>query len=199
MGKLRTERRVVLLVFLILVVLLSRGLLQRASKLPPPRPVQPFSTPPTSTSHRCSKVIDGDTIFCDGVGKIRLIGIDAPELSPAGGEAAARFLEEKISGAQVEVEVCPVHPTDPYGRTRAVVYLRSPSGRQNINEYMVANGYASVWNFQPCHVNADEWVPLEEQAKARKLGLWGLAPYALPHHPPFGASADKGAAAASQN
>ena len=174
MDSRKATRRAALALFLILAVFLVRGLLIRSSNAPTSPPPQPGDN-----LRLCTKVLDGDTIVCEGVGKIRLIGIDSPELGSPGGEAGAQFLQDRIQGKRVEIEVCPVKSSDRYHRTRAIIYLPTSDGRENINRYMVASGYAVVSNLKPCHVNADEWLPLQDAARRRRLGLWALAPESL--------------------
>lgn len=170
----KAVRKGALAALVILAILLGRGLIIRAPKTPPslvPRP--------DASLRVCTRVLDGDTIVCEGVGKIRFIGIDAPELGSPGGEPAAQFLQDKIEGKRVRIEVCPVKPRDVYGRTRAIIYLPTSTGEENVNQLMVASGYARVSNFQPCHVDADQWLPLQDEAKRLKRGLWALAPSAF--------------------
>jgi len=65
-------------------------------------------------------VIDGDTIVSDRV-RIRLSGIDAPEMSQQGGSRARTYLIRLIAGGAVRIE--PIG-TDRYGRTVARVHAR---------------------------------------------------------------------------
>lgn len=74
-------------------------------------------------------VVDGDTLRCDQIGRVRLLGIDAPELpghcrkgrvcAPGDGENSKRSLERMIRG---KVTIQPV-TRDRYGRTVAQVYV----------------------------------------------------------------------------
>lgn len=87
-------------------------------------------------------VHDGDSLtLYRGTGpqlKIRLDGIDAPELKQAFGAAAKRRLSDLVFGNPVLIEV---EGKDPYGRTLGVVQ----SDGQNVNLEMVRSGFA--WHF----------------------------------------------------
>jgi len=82
------------------------------------------------TATNC-RVVDGDTLHCDG-GRIRLLGIDAPELpghcavgrdcAPGDPYESTRSLSDGLGdGARVRVENA---GTDRYGRTLAMVMGR---------------------------------------------------------------------------
>ncbi|HUW32115.1 MAG TPA: hypothetical protein VM223_10920, partial [Planctomycetota bacterium] len=51
----------------------------------------------------CYRVIDGDTIIISNVGRLRLVGIDAPELDTPAGIAARDELAARIEGQPVHV------------------------------------------------------------------------------------------------
>jgi endonuclease YncB( thermonuclease family) len=174
----KTTRRFALVAFFTLAVFLARGLFLRSPK---PRPL-PLPQPGANL-RLCSRVIDGDTIVCEGVGKIRLIGINAPELGSYGGDTSAQFLENLILRKQVKVEVCPVNPTDRYHRTRAIIYLPSPTGDTNVNHFLVSEGYAEVSPLLPCHVDANQWRPLQEEARRNKRGLYAFSPNPFARRP----------------
>lgn len=79
-------------------------------------------------------VIDGDTLFHDGR-KIRIWGINAPEIGEASGPLAKRQLERLIAARSLHV-VPRAH--DVYGRLVAQVL----AGRGDIGQQMVASGFA---------------------------------------------------------
>lgn len=84
---------------------------------------------PATASH--CRVVDGDTLRCDG-GRIRLLGIDAPELpghcaegrrcAPGDPVAATRSLRDGLGNGRT-VKIRDVG-TDRYGRTLALVLGR---------------------------------------------------------------------------
>ena len=127
------------------------------------------------------KVSDGDhlTVSNDGTDvSVRLYGIHAPVmtrinknkpwLSETGQPFAGRAfmaLANKVLHKQVKLEIMRI---DRHGRTVAIV---SVDGR-NINHEMVAEGWA--WAHQKHQNQHDEleYKRVEEEARAKKLGLW---------------------------
>ena len=103
--------------------------------------------------------------------RIRLEGIDAPEIRQRYGLEAKNALSEKVYGKDVQVEWL---SEDKYGRILAHVYLED----EWINNEMVTEGWA--WHFK--RYNSDP-VLAEAEAKARaeRFGLWAedspLAPW----------------------
>jgi endonuclease YncB( thermonuclease family) len=79
-------------------------------------------------------VIDGDT-FAYGNERIRIHGIDTPELSEPGGVEAADRLRALLQEGPVTMVS---GPTDDYGRTLADVF----ANRRNLAQILVAEGYA---------------------------------------------------------
>jgi endonuclease YncB( thermonuclease family) len=82
--------------------------------------------------------IDGDTMR-DGPDRLRLFGIDAPEMSEAGGEASKRALAALIAGQTL---ACYTVDTDRYGRAVVICYL--PDGR-DVSCVMVSLDHARDW------------------------------------------------------
>jgi endonuclease YncB( thermonuclease family) len=129
-----------------------------------------------------SKVSDGDTIhITDSLGtkvKVRLYGIDAPEtekgnkrtgrISKPGqpyGEDAYQALQSKVYRKTIKLDIMDV---DQYKRSVGIVWLNG----KNINKEMVAEGYAWAYRQYLDRPHASEYIELEEQARAKRLGLW---------------------------
>lgn len=99
-----------------------------------------------------TNVVDGDTVdidpTIDGVGRVRFIGVDTPEVSgrqePGGPEASA-FTTEQLEGEQVALEF-DEERLDRFGRLLAYVWL---PGGELFNETLVREGYAEVATFPP--------------------------------------------------
>ncbi len=89
---------------------------------------------------RCNYVIDGDTLNVEGVGRIRLVGINAPEKGEPGYIEAKNFLESACLGKIVYLDIDDEKNYDRYGRILAVVYV----GSTNINEELLQRGYAEI-------------------------------------------------------
>lgn len=114
----------------------------------------------------CGKVVsvhDGDTITILAQKKqikIRLFGIDAPELKQPYGKKSKQFLSNSIAGQIVEVKE---NGNDRYGRTIGTISLNG----EDINAQMVENGYA--WAYRRF---SKKYAPQESEAKFEKRGLW---------------------------
>jgi micrococcal nuclease len=80
------------------------------------------------------QVVDGDT-FRDGTERVRLRGIDTPELNEPSGQAARLRLEELLHSGQVRIVP---HGRDVYDRLVADVFV---DGR-NVAEMLAQEGYA---------------------------------------------------------
>lgn len=78
--------------------------------------------------------VDGDTIRA-GPNRIRLRGIDAPELNEPGGQAARQRLEQLLQEGPIRIVP---HGQDVYGRTVADVFV---NGR-NVAEILRTEGFA---------------------------------------------------------
>lgn len=111
-------------------------------------------------------VSDGDTLTCLAAGnkqiKVRLAQIDAPESRQAFGTAAKDKLSSLVYGKVVSLKV---QDTDKYNRTVAEVFV----GGINANKEMVRSGYA--WAYRQ-YLKDQQYITLENQARAAKRGLW---------------------------
>jgi micrococcal nuclease len=132
---------------------------------------------PSGPAVPVTRIVDGDTIrvLRDGrEERIRLLGIDAPEVNWYGGQAecfgdeAGRFLRRLLSGERVLLEE-DREPIDRYGRTLAYVYLEDGLP---VNLLLVHEGYAEVTIFPPNDRYEDELLEAEADARAEGRGLW---------------------------
>lgn len=110
------------------------------------------------------KIYDGDTITALASQKekikIRLYGIDAPELKQPFGKASKRHLIDLISNKSLKINE---KGKDKYGRTLAVLY----NGDQDINAQMVIDGYA--WAYDKF---SKDYVAFQKDAQLLKKGIW---------------------------
>jgi micrococcal nuclease len=126
---------------------------------------------PAST-YKCVRVIDGDTIVVETVGKVRLLGINAPEMKDRHrgvqlfGMESSQFTEQNLLGKQVRLEY-DARKVDKYGRTLAYVYVDDIF----FNAELVMQGYALVYAKHPFKY-LDEFRRLEEEARKNGRGLW---------------------------
>lgn len=127
------------------------------------------------------KVVDGDTFWVkddvNGKIKVRLIGIDAPESRKTFkkevgffGKEAKQYLTNMLMREKVKI-VCDVDSFDQYGRTLAYVYLQDGVF---VNAEVIKNGYAMIMTIPPNVKYADMFFKLQEQAREKKRGIWGI-------------------------
>ncbi len=94
----------------------------------------PFGGIERTVDGRQIHVADGDT-FRSGTERVRLRGIDTPELNEPGGQAARLRLEELLRSGPVRIVP---HGRDVYDRTVADVFVDG----QNIAERLQMEGFA---------------------------------------------------------
>ena len=124
-----------------------------------------------------SRVVDGDTVVMLSGERIRLIGIDAPEMKQPYGEASKAALHRLIfNNENPGVIIVKRFGEDRYGRTLGELFTW-PDMEVSINREMVARGYA--WYYpSPEAVENGEQDPHdafnndEIRARLHKWGLW---------------------------
>lgn len=119
------------------------------------------------TAH-CVAVHDGDTFEIEHNEIVRLIGIDAPELSEPGGDLAKEYLSSLILGNRV-ILIEGAEKKDSYGRLLRYVY----TGATCVNEEMLRQGYAEARYLPENDPNREYYLQLEIEAENIKAGLWG--------------------------
>jgi len=129
--------------------------------------------------------LDGDTIrviMPDGiVEKVRLIGVNTPELAHFGrpeqcGAAEARDFTDKLTGRYVWLEF-DVGRRDKYGRLLAYVWIKDPRKVHYDLHYMwnwllVREGYAQVMTVPPNVKYVDDFLDAQRKARNENKGLW---------------------------
>jgi len=139
-----------------------------------------------AVSGRVTWIYDGDTIEVESIGRVRLLGIDAPEakasdrdrfyrhqfqISPATLRTTARQATQFVirhSRNQVVNLEFDREQTDQYGRTLAYVYL--PDGRL-LNQLLLEEGLAAVFRRTEFELK-DQFMAAEAKARNNKRGLW---------------------------
>jgi len=119
-------------------------------------------------------IFDGDTFRTRSGERIRLLGINTPEVAhnaqpeQAYAKQAKRRLTQLILGKTVQLRL-DKEKKDKYGRTLAQVYLRD--GRW-VNNILVDEGLAHVYTFAPNFYWADALLRTEKMARIDMRGLW---------------------------
>jgi micrococcal nuclease len=134
------------------------------------------------------RVVDGDTLKLANGERIRLIGVDTPELHysekllrdakrtkrdiqeiQALGKRAADFTRNLCSGKRVRLEY-DAEKKDRYRRTLAYVYLEDGTF---VNAKILEEGYGQVMTIPPNVKYADHFLKLQREARENRRGLWG--------------------------
>ena len=125
-------------------------------------------------------VYDGDTVVLEDGRKIRLLGINTPEvqhkdkMAEAGGEDAKAWLVNKLQHARVRLEF-DFEKTDKYGRTLAHLFTEK---KGHINLSLVNAGLATTSIYPPNLLYVNELLASENKAEQDKLGIWQRPEYA---------------------
>jgi micrococcal nuclease len=118
-------------------------------------------------------VTDGDTVWLSGIGRVRLIGIDTPEVYGSVecyGAAASSFTDRVLRpGTRVRYRLG-VERRDRYGRALAYVWLGD--GRF-FNAMLAERGYARPLTIPPNDRFAGRFVAAARRARSAGRGLWG--------------------------
>lgn len=134
-----------------------------------------------------SRVIDGDTIILESGERVRLIGIDTPEMHDSNklyrdsknskqdissikkmGRLSYQFTKNLLEGKKVKLEF-DVEKFDKYKRILAYVYLKDGTF---VNAQIVKEGFASLMTYPPNVKYAYLFLELYREARENKRGLW---------------------------
>jgi len=112
-------------------------------------------------------VLDGDTVMvkrANGLVKIRLAEIDAPERAQTFGETSKRSLSDMVLNKQVKIVSQAI---DQYGRMVAHLNVNG----LDVNAEQIRRGMA--WEYSNYHSN-HALIALQEEARQVPRGLWAL-------------------------
>ncbi|MDT8363625.1 MAG: thermonuclease family protein [Nitrosomonas sp.] len=135
---------------------------------------------PSRIAYRVIRVSDGDTVTLEGGKRVRLLGVNAPEIDShnragePGGVPAKTWLKDKLQGRNVYLEY-DRQKQDHYQRELAHLYLASG---EHINLSLVAKGLAAIAIIPPNIRHADAMIRAQQQAERQRLGIWAMAHYA---------------------
>jgi len=134
-----------------------------------------------------TRAVDGDTLKLENGQRVRLIGIDTPEMHESAklhrdaqhsgqdvstiqalGRQSYEFTKKLVEGKRVRLEF-DVDKHDQYGRLLAYVYLKDGTF---VNAEIVKQGYASLMTYPPNVRYVDLFQQLYRQARENQRGLW---------------------------
>lgn len=147
----------------------------------------PFGKSYSYDSILVTRVVDGDTLVLENGERVRLIGIDTPEMHESQklyrdsqrsgqdiktiqelGKRSYEFTRKLVEGKRVRLEF-DVEKNDRYGRLLAYVYL--PDGTF-VNAEIIRQGYASLLTYPPNVKYVDLFKQLYAEARQNSRGLW---------------------------
>jgi micrococcal nuclease len=141
------------------------------------------AAPPRSVVATVERVADGDTLMATTEDstrlRIRLLGIDAPEMphgrkpGQAYAEEARRHLVRLVLNRTVRVEL---FRSDAYRRLLAVIWYDGA----NLNVEMVRSGFAEVYRGTRCQAYCRELADAERRAQRERTGIWAQEQYESP-------------------
>ncbi len=133
------------------------------------------------------RAVDGDTLKLENGQRVRLIGIDTPEVHESAklyrdskksgqdiqtiqalGRRAAKFTQDLVEDKRVRLEF-DVEKQDKYKRLLAYVYLKDGTF---VNAEIVKQGYASLMTYPPNIKYVDVFKKLYQEARENNRGLW---------------------------
>ena len=127
----------------------------------------------TTHYYTCTRVVDGDTIVVEDIGKVRLIGVDTPETvhprKPVEyfGKEASAFTKRMVEGKKVRIEY-DWQRKDKYGKILAYVYLEDGTF---LNAEIIKQGYGHAYTRYPFKY-LEQFRKYEKEARENKRGLW---------------------------
>lgn len=117
-----------------------------------------------------TRISDGDTFsirYQENIFKIRVFGIDCPEMGQTYGEEAKAFVQRILPiGRAIKWEYL---YTDRFKRAVAIVYLSDGS---TLQEALIQEGLAWVYERYCDRPICEDWRSMESQARAKGVGLW---------------------------
>jgi micrococcal nuclease len=147
----------------------------------------PFGKSYDYTNILVTRVVDGDTLVLENNERVRLIGIDTPEMHESNklnrdaqrsgedlatikqlGKQSYEFTKKLVAGKRIRLEF-DVERFDKYKRILAYVYLLDGTF---LNAKIIEQGYASLMTYPPNVKYADLFLKLYTEARQDQRGLW---------------------------
>lgn len=118
---------------------------------------------------KVTRVIDGDTFETETGEKVRLIGINAPEITDIFGQEAKQYLSELIENRIVDLQSDIIsNDRDRYQRLLRYVIIDGV----DVNKKMVSDGYAFAYLKYKFSKSYD-YEQAQLQARENSNGIWG--------------------------
>lgn len=131
------------------------------------------------------KVVDGDTIdvaLASGVERVRVIGIDTPEIGECGFEQASSTMRSLVGGTVVTLVKDPTQDDrDRYDRL--VRHVRMGNGSSAAVQ-MIRQGRSAEYLYGRPYVGRGDHLAAEQRARAERLGIWGASGCLTPQPAP---------------
>lgn len=116
---------------------------------------------------RVTRVIDGDTVEIEGVGRVRLIGVDTPERGEECFDEATAYLRGQVGGQTVRYRP-QREREDRYDRALLDLFR----GGELVNLDIAQAGWGEALTIAPNDRYADRIVDAEVEARAEPRGRW---------------------------
>jgi len=122
-----------------------------------------------------SRVYDGDTVKLSDGRKLRLIGINTPEMGSSDrqpepfAQLATRFVRARMKESNIVQIRYGVQKKDRYGRLLVHIFLKD---KRNLNALMLEQGLARTLHVPPNNWQFHCYDNLDKQAQRLKTGLW---------------------------
>jgi len=139
---------------------------------------QKYETSFGTRPHEVVRVIDGDTFVIENNVKVRLLGVDAPEVGNCYSKESTNFLKKLIKGKKVYLQK-DISGTDDFGRLLRYVILRNNDPEKDdilVNDLLVRSGYAMDYKSSPDNRYRDLFSSSRNIARRAKIGIWKECP-----------------------
>lgn len=134
----------------------------------------------SSESGPVVKVVDGDTIdvaTASGTERIRIIGLDTPEIGECGFSEASAAMADLVAGRSVQLVRDPTQDNrDRYGRLVRHVHRGGTSAAVE----MIRRGHSAEYLYGAEYQNRSAHLRAEREARAAKVGMWSTRGCATP-------------------
>jgi micrococcal nuclease len=129
-----------------------------------------FVTTPHAQTAKVTYVSDGDSFVIESGERVRMIGMNAPELADKFGLESKEHLIQLIRGKNVSLERDRLNEDrDVHGRLLRYVSLDGV----DINRQMIADGWAYAFlRYRFARDRRDAYRNAEEEARAAAIGVW---------------------------